>query len=382
MQKYIPVVDQNQNPLMPTTPARARRWIESGKATGFWKRGIFCVRLNQEPSNRNTQPIACGIDPGSKMEGFTLKSRKLHYLNIQAKAVDWVKNHIKTRRNMRRTRRYRKTPCRQPRWNRLANKIRLAPSTKARWQWKLRLATWLLSLYPITIFVVEDIKAKTYGGRWGKSFSPLQVGKDWFYSELEKLAPIELLQGHQTAELREKLGLKKTSNKMATVFSSHCVDSFALTYSAVGGDWAPKNQNLLVITPLRFHRRQLHRLEHAAGHIRSPYGGTMSAGFKRGSLVKHPKWGLTYVGGEMSKPTKKEPSRKVISLHSIETGKRLTQSANPKDIKFLTYNSWRTIRVAKATASVSSATRTTRGRGNLADGVLINVRSFHNFRSF
>jgi hypothetical protein len=129
---------------------------------------------------------------------------------------------------------------------------------------------------------------------------------------------------------------------MAEIFSAHCVDSFTLAYSAVGGETKPSNQDLLIVTPLRFHRRQLHRLEHAPGHIRSRYGGTISAGFKRGSIVNHPKWGLTYVGGEMDKPTKREPNRKVISLHSIETGKRLTQSANPKDIKFLTYNTWRT----------------------------------------
>ncbi|MGL5831847.1 MAG: hypothetical protein ACRC1Z_01280 [Waterburya sp.] len=98
----------------------------------------------------------------------------------------------------------------------------------------------------------------------------------------------------------------------------------------------------MVVNPLRFHRRQLHRLKHARQHTRSRYGGTISAGFKRGSIVKHPKWGLTYVGGEMVKPTKKEPNRKVISLHSLLTGKRLTQSANPQEIKFLTYNTWRT----------------------------------------
>ena len=342
MQKIVPVVDSNQVPLMPTSAARADRWIKSGKATGFWKKGIFCVRLNVEPSARNYQPVACGVDPGSCQEGYTIASAKHQYLNIQAKAVDWVKKHVKTRREMRRNRRYRKTPCRQPRWNRLASKIRLAPSTKARWQWKLRIATWLSKIYPITVFVVEDIKATAWGGKWGKTFSPLQVGKDWFYSQLKKLAPVELLQGHETAELRNKLGLKKSKNKMALKFSAHCVDSFTLAYSAVGGEGKPSNQNLLVVAPLRFHRRQLHRLEHAPGHIRSRYGGTMSAGFKRGSIVHHPKWGLTYVGGEMLKPTKREPERKVISLHSIETGKRLTQSANPKDIKFKTYNTWRT----------------------------------------
>ena len=65
---FVPVFDHQQQPLMPTTPARARRWIQSGKATPFWKRGVFCVRLNVEPSAREVQPIAVGIDPGSKKE--------------------------------------------------------------------------------------------------------------------------------------------------------------------------------------------------------------------------------------------------------------------------------------------------------------------------
>jgi hypothetical protein len=89
---FVPVVDSNQRPLMPTTPSRARRWIKSGKATPFWKRGIFCVRLNVEPSNRNTQPIAAGIDSGSKREAITLKSQSHTYLNLLLHAVDWVKD--------------------------------------------------------------------------------------------------------------------------------------------------------------------------------------------------------------------------------------------------------------------------------------------------
>ena len=69
---FVPVVDQEHRPLMPTTPSRARRWIRSGKATQFWKGGVFCVRLNREPSARERQPIAMGVDPGSKREGIVV----------------------------------------------------------------------------------------------------------------------------------------------------------------------------------------------------------------------------------------------------------------------------------------------------------------------
>jgi len=72
--RFVPVVDKDGNPLMPTKPSRARRWIKSGKATPFWSRGVFCVRLNVEPSARYKQPIAVGIDAGSKMEGYSVKS--------------------------------------------------------------------------------------------------------------------------------------------------------------------------------------------------------------------------------------------------------------------------------------------------------------------
>ena len=88
---FVPVVDKNQKPLMPTSWPGAKRWIKSGKATPFYKKGVFCVRLNVEPSGRRTQDTAIGIDPGSKREGFTVKSEAHTYINILADAVTWVK---------------------------------------------------------------------------------------------------------------------------------------------------------------------------------------------------------------------------------------------------------------------------------------------------
>lgn len=340
---FVPVVDQDNRPLMPTTCSRAKRWVKSGKATPFWKKGVFCVRLNQEPSNTHTQPIAVGVDPGSKREGFTVKSKSHTYLNVQTWAVDWVKDHVEVRRNMRRARRFRHTPCRQNRANRLVDKQKLPPSTKARWQWKLRICKWLSKMFPITAFVVEDIKAKTWKQvrKWNVMFAPLEVGKHWFYSELQRIASLDTRTGNDTYIERQTLGLKKSKNKLSNKFDAHCVDSWVLANWYVGGHIKPDNTGLIEIIPLEFHRRQLHRLQHQKGHIRPRYGGTISAGFKRGSIVKHPKYGFCYVGGWQESPTKKDPLRKTISLHHIDSGKRLTQNAVPCDCKFLAYNSWR-----------------------------------------
>lgn len=328
---FVPVVDKQGQPLMPTAPARARRWIKSKRATPFWRQGVFCIRLNEEPSDRKHQPVVVGIDPGSKKEGYSVKSQAHTYLNIQTDAVDWVKEAVATRRRMRRTRRAHKTPCRQPRANRARGS--LGPSTKARWQWKLRLCRWLVQIIPITGFIVEDIKTQTKGKRrWDRSFSPLEVGKQWFYQELRHLAPIETRQGWETKQLREALGLKKSKRKLEETFSAHCVDAWVLAHAVVGGVSAPDNTRLLCVTPFQWHRRQLHYLRPEKGGIRKLYGGTRSRGFKRGTLVYHFKHGWAYVGGSRNGR---------VSLHALADGKRLCQNARPTECRVRTTLKWR-----------------------------------------
>jgi len=191
-------------------------------------------------------------------------------------------------------------------------------------------------MFPITDFVIEDIKAITKGKRkWDVSFSPLEVGKKWFYSEVEKLGNVHLKYGYETKEERDRLGLTKLKDKLSNSFHTHCVDSWVLANWYVGSHLRPENISVLQIVPLRFHRRQLHALQPAKGGIRRPYGGTLSCGFKRGTYIKHPKYGVCFVGGA---------SKGRISLHSLVDGNRLTQNALPQECKFLTYASFKTRR--------------------------------------
>ena len=145
-------------------PARARKLVKSGDATPFWKNGIWCIRLNRDPSVRYKQDITVGIDPGSQKEGYTVKSKAHTYLNIQADAHNEVGLHRKRSKNgkyiefdgklqvrsrLRKFRRYRKCRCRPSRLNRLANKERIPAGTRCRWHWKLRILDFLKEIYPV-----------------------------------------------------------------------------------------------------------------------------------------------------------------------------------------------------------------------------------------
>lgn len=333
--KRVPVVDKNGKPLMPTSASRARRWIKEKKATYFFKKGIFCIRLNFDSKTSYRQEVACGIDPGSKFEAFTVKSKAHTIINIQSDATTWVKDNIQVRKEMRRKRRNRKTPCRKPRFNRSSSmkKNRIPPSTKARWQTKLRIINMLRIILPITNYIIEDTAAVSKKGNksWNTRFSPLEFGKNWFYKEIKKLGKLVTACGYETKALRDSLGLTKSKNNQYA-FNAHCVDSWVLANSLVGGHLIPEYNGMLILTPLRFHRRRLHTLQPSRNNKRRIYGGTISLGLKRGSIVRHTKHGLCYIGGS---------SKNMVSLHRIRDGVRVTQNGHLKDIKYLGHNSWR-----------------------------------------
>lgn len=333
--RYVAVISSTGKPLMPCHPARARELIRRKRAVKRFNRGVCCIKLLNR-ADGETQEIAAGVDPGSKKEAITLKSEYHTYLNIQMDAKDWVKKKMETRKIMRRARRFRKTPYRKCRSNRRQwrNKDRIPPSTRARWNWKLQVLRWLCKMYPIETFIVEDIAAKTKKGqrRWNASFSPLEVGKQWFYSEIRKMGHLETKEGWETAEERNNLGLKKSKSKLSNRWDAHCVDSWVLANWWVGGHTKPDNQEMLLMSPLNFYRRQLHKLQPGKNGVRNRFGGTISEGFKTGSWVLHSTVGLSYVGGNR---------KGRISLHSIETGGRLTQHTRPEDCILLARCGWR-----------------------------------------
>ena len=327
---FVPVKTKNGQQLMPMHAARARKLIKRGEATPYWNNGVYCIRLNKEPSDREIQDIVVGVDPGSKKEGFTVKSEKHTYLNVQADAHSKVGKKVEKRRELRRSRRSRKCPNRPNRTNRLAKSARIPAGTRARWDWKLRILHWLSKLYPITHVCVEDIKAKTIkrAKKWNTSFSPLEVGKQWFYTEIRKQWQLLTLQGWQTKEIRDRLGLNKSSDKMSETFDAHCVDSWCLAYHTVGGNPIPDNMDIFCIAPIPIKRRSLHRERESSGRKRNRYGGTiLREGLIKNTLIKHTKYGFTRLAGVNAKG--------LFSIYNLEGNQRLTTSAKRSDFSVL-----------------------------------------------
>jgi hypothetical protein len=68
-------------------------------------------------------------------------------------------------------------------------------------------------------------------------------------------------------------------------------------------------------------------LQFGRGGVRKRYGGTVSLGLKRGTLVRHVRYGLCYIGGFLGNR---------FSLHDLRSGERLTQNARREEFKVLT----------------------------------------------
>ena len=304
---------------MPTTPQRARRWVESGKAIGKWsKLGVWYVQLTAEPSGRSTQSIAVGIDPGKLYSGVGVQSAKATlfrgHLVLPFKRV---KERMEFRAMMRRGRRGRRIDrkvafnLRAHRQKRFSNRRfkRVPPSIRANRQLELRVVRELLKLYPVSSIVYEYVKA-----RGNKGFSPVMVGQKVMLEWLAVFGiPVATQYGWQTAKMRSHLGLEKSRNKAEQSPDSHAVDGLALAASQLtayqkfhrlgmdGAHWvgsvAVTNSEFRIIRRPPVSRRQLHLAVPSKGGVRRKYGGTITRhGLRKGDFVKAEKKGEVFYG--------------------------------------------------------------------------------------
>ena len=286
-QPRVPVVSMDGQPLMPTTPANARKMLRDGVARPRRnKLGLFYIQM-LIPVGTDTQPMALALDPGGKFEGAAVASHLKVEVTGQVNLPVGVPKKNKERARLRRARRHRNCPRRPTRFNNRRHGMRywLAPTQRSKVAARLKAVRELCRIYPVARIIVEDVKHKP-SGKGDRHFSTAEIGKRLTYEALGAMAPPTLVTAGETAAWRERFGLTKIRGpKRPQVFEAQAVDAAAMLMGVTGcGLGQPPFH---VWTALRFARRSLHRQAFQKGGIRPRFGGTTNGGlFRKGDWVE------------------------------------------------------------------------------------------------
>ncbi len=146
---FVFVVDQHRKPLDPVHPGRARYLLTSGHAAVL-RRYPFTLILKEAKPDAEPAPLRVKIDPGSKTTGLAVvndTTGAVLWAGELSHRGDMIKEGLRKRAGVRRSRRQRHTRYRQPRFaNRTRPKGWLAPSLKSRvdnvLSWVARIRRW------------------------------------------------------------------------------------------------------------------------------------------------------------------------------------------------------------------------------------------------
>ena len=155
MKFYVYVVNKNGKPLMPTSPAKARRLLKAGKAKVI-KRTPFTIQLIYG-STGYKQPITLGVDTGYKHVGLSAVSDNKELLSSEVKLRTDIVKLLSERKMYRRNRRNRLW-YREARFlNRIKSKKAgwLAPSICHRLDSHIKAINFIKSILPVTEISVE-----------------------------------------------------------------------------------------------------------------------------------------------------------------------------------------------------------------------------------
>ncbi|MEG4532079.1 RNA-guided endonuclease IscB [Microcoleus sp. D2_18a_D3] len=158
------VLDTNKQPLNPIHPGRARMLLAQGKAAVL-RSYPFTLILKEEVLNSQVEPLQIKIDPGAKTTGIALVNETtgevVWIAELQHRGFQ-IRDALTSRRQLRRSRRNRKTRYRKPRFlNRTRLKGWLPPSLNSR---VANILTWvkrLSALCRITAISQELVRFDT-----------------------------------------------------------------------------------------------------------------------------------------------------------------------------------------------------------------------------
>ena len=153
---FVFVLNQHGLPLMPCSPAKARRLLDAGKAKVL-RRTPFTIKLLYGSSGYK-QPVVAGMDTGSQTLGCAAVANGQVVYQSEVTLRTDVSKKMQQRAMYRRNRRGRKTRYRKARWRNRASMRkdgRLAPSITSKVESHLREKRQVEALLPVTSWKVE-----------------------------------------------------------------------------------------------------------------------------------------------------------------------------------------------------------------------------------
>ena len=150
------ILNMRGQPLMPTTPKKARMLLKQNKATVKY-RSPFTIQLLY-PTGESKQNITLGIDAGYSYIGFSANTSKKEVISGEVQLLINVSKRIQERARYRRNRRNRLW-YRKPRFlNRKRKDGWLAPSIQHKFDTHVRIIEKLKKILPISKIIIETAK--------------------------------------------------------------------------------------------------------------------------------------------------------------------------------------------------------------------------------
>jgi len=280
------VLSIDETPLTPTTPCRARKLMEAGQAKPVWNKfGLFGIQMLFEVGNK-TPATVLGIDFGTKFEGYSIVVGKENNLSVMWKLPDkkQLVRKIEERSQLRKARRSRNCRRREKRSDNREKDGFIAPSQLMMVQSRLKAIKEFFSCYPITDVALEDVRFNHRDNKLGRNFSTIEIGKKMINDWIREHACLQLFRGMETELCRKQYGYRKSSNKSAETFNSHCSDALAIATDLYAQEHIKPGPFVVVDDTYRSVRRKLHHTQFSKDHIRRPYSTGNFKGIRKGTM--------------------------------------------------------------------------------------------------
>ena len=220
------ILSKNGTPIMPTNNhAKVRLLLKHGKAK-IAKRAPFTIQL-LSVSKTYRQDITLGVDAGSKHVGLSATTSKQELFVAELRPRNDVVELLSTRRELRSSRRSRKTRYRKARFNnRVKSKHKgwLAPSIEVKIWNHIQGINLVNKILPLTTIRVETAEFDLQRLKAMEEGKPIPVGKDYQLGEQYNYYNVRQYVLHRDGYKCVGCGAKSTK-KIGIKFHIHHLES-------------------------------------------------------------------------------------------------------------------------------------------------------------